>query len=234
MNFVIIVAAGKGLRMGASIKKQYLCLDKIPILVHTVMVFDKCDDVHEIIIVVPEDDKDYCQTHVINPFEFTKTIHLIQGGKTRQDSVFNGLKKVQGRVNSLKEHIVMIHDGVRPFVDDDMIKNCINGAVKYGACIPAVKLTDTIKQVSSKFKIEKTINRNSLYSAQTPQTFKLNLILNAFDHAEKTKFSGTDDASILENAGDNVHIIEGSRFNIKITTPEDLVLGKYLLTLKAS
>ncbi|MCP4671504.1 MAG: 2-C-methyl-D-erythritol 4-phosphate cytidylyltransferase [Desulfobacula sp.] len=233
-NYVIIVAAGIGLRMGSTIKKQYLCLDKIPILAHTVKVFDKCDYINEMILVVSEKDKDYCQTNIIAPFEFKKNIHLVQGGKTRQDSVFNGLKYLQECVDSAKKTIVMIHDGVRPFVDDTIIINCINGAIKHGCSIPAVKITDTIKQVDQDFCVQKTLNREMVYCAQTPQAFKMDLILNAFGHAVKNNFSGTDDASIIENAGHKVYIVEGSKHNIKITTPEDLVLGKYLLTLKSS
>ncbi len=233
-NFVIIVAAGKGVRMGSATKKQYLYLDEIPILTHTIMAFDKSEYIYEIIIVVPREDRNYCQKHIIDPFKFKKTIHLIQGGEKRQDSVFNGLNLIQGIVKTVKNTIVMIHDGVRPFVDNDMIKNCINNAVKYGACIPGVQITDTLKLVGSDSFIDKTVNRESYYSAQTPQTFKLNLILQAFDYAIKTKFSGTDDASIAEHAGQNVYIVEGSKLNIKITTPEDLVLGKYLLTLNNS
>jgi len=233
-NIVIIVAAGKGLRMGANIKKQYLCLQGIPILAHTVMAFDNCEDIDEIIIVLPENNKQYCQKHVINPFKFTKTIHLAQGGKTRQDSVYQGLQLAQTLINPVKENIVIVHDGVRPFVDYNIIKNCINSAVKFGACIPAIKITDTIKQVNSDSFIYKTINRSALYSAQTPQAFKLKFILSAFEYAVRTDFLGTDDASIIENFGHSVYIIQGSKLNIKITTPEDLILGKYLLTLKDS
>jgi len=238
-NFVIIVAAGKGLRMGAATKKQYLCLDEIPILTHTIMAFDRCDSIHEIILVIPEKDQHYCQKYIIDPFVFTKNIHIAQGGKKREDSVSNGLKMICERIESVNKTIVMIHDGVRPFVDDSIIKNCINGAIQYGACIPAVKITDTIKQVSSDkeinagFFIQKTISRESLYGAQTPQTFKLDFILKAYDHAKKNGFSGTDDASLIEHLGHNVYITKGSNLNIKITTPEDLVLGKYLLALKA-
>ncbi len=233
-NFVIIVAAGAGLRMGSAIKKQYLCLDGIPILAHTIKVFDKCDHIHEIILVVPKQDQDYCQTNIIDSFECKKKIHLVQGGQTRQDSVFNGLIYLKERLESAKRTIVMIHDGVRPFVDDAIIANCIKSAIKHGGSIPAVKITDTIKQVSPDFCVQKTLNREMVYCVQTPQTFKMNLILDAFEHAVKTNFSGTDDASLMENAGHKVYIVKGSKYNIKITTPEDLVLGKYLLTLKHS
>jgi len=228
-NFAILVAAGKGLRMGLETKKQYLSLDKIPILARTIMAFDMCDQVHEIVLVIPKHDHVYCKQNIIDPFGFTKQIHLVEGGTQRQDSVLNGLKKVYDTTPLDKQTIVLIHDGVRPFVDQEMIKACIKKAIEYGACIPAVKITETIKQANSDLQVEKTINRQFLYTAQTPQTFKLDLILRAFDHAIKTCFSGTDDASLVEHLGDKVMIINGSKQNIKITTKEDLVFGKQLL-----
>lgn len=228
-NFAIIVAAGKGLRMGSNTKKQYLCLDKIPILVRTMMLFDKCELLHEIVLVIPKGDTEYCKNQIIAPFGFTKKVHLVEGGDERQISVFNGLKRVQDRRRPGKETIVLIHDGVRPFAHTDIIKDCIQSAGEHGACIPGVKITDTIKEVSPGLRIKKTVNREFLYKAQTPQAFKLDLILQAFDNAIKTNFSGTDDASIVEHFGHKVVVIKGSKFNIKITTQEDLVFGESLL-----
>jgi 2-C-methyl-D-erythritol 4-phosphate cytidylyltransferase len=230
-HFAIIVAAGKGLRMDLKIKKQYLHLDGIPILTRTIMTFDRCDPVHEIILVVPKQEKAYCKTKIIDPYGFKKQIHLIEGGKERQDSVLNGLNYIRNKMSRDKEAIVMIHDGVRPFVSQNMIKNCIKNAIEHGACIPAVRITDTVKQVSPDLVIQKTISRENLYKAQTPQTFELDLILRAFEHAGRILFLGTDDASLVEHLGHKVVIIKGSKRNVKITTPEDLVLGKYLLTL---
>jgi 2-C-methyl-D-erythritol 4-phosphate cytidylyltransferase len=228
-NFAIIVAAGMGLRMGAKTKKQYLYLEGIPILSRTIMAFDTCDKVHEIVLVIPKQDHEYCKNNIIDPFGFTKKIHLVDGGNQRQDSVLNGLKHVRNAKNSAKEIIVLIHDGVRPFVNQDLIEDSIQNAIEHGACIPGVKITDTIKQVMPDSSIQKTLNRQSLYAAQTPQTFKFDLIWRAFDHSQKTCFSGTDDASILEHFGHKVIIIKGSKLNVKITTKQDLVLGKYLL-----
>ncbi|SDT96294.1 2-C-methyl-D-erythritol 4-phosphate cytidylyltransferase [Desulfobacula phenolica] len=230
-TFVIVVAAGKGLRMGLKTKKQYLCLEGIPILTRTIMVFDRCDQLNEIVLVVPQDEMAYCKKNIIDPFGFAKKIHLVEGGKERQDSVLNGLKKVRDRRNHEKKTMVMIHDGVRPFVDQRIIEECIHSAVEYGACIPAVKITDTVKQVSENLSIEKTLNRENLYKAQTPQVFKMELIWDAFEHAGATCFSGTDDASMIEHSGQKVFVVKGSKLNIKITTPEDLALGKYLLSI---
>jgi 2-C-methyl-D-erythritol 4-phosphate cytidylyltransferase len=229
-NFAIIVAAGKGLRMESKIKKQYIDLDKIPILARTIMAFDICDNLHEIVLVIPKQDHEYCKKHIIDPFGFRKKIHLVKGGNKRQESVLNGLKRVSDRVTLDKEAIVLIHDGVRPFINLNIIRECIQNTIEYGACIPAFKITDTVKRVCADLSIEKTVSRQLLYAAQTPQTFKLDLILRAFDHAGKTCFSGTDDASLVEHLGDKVVIIKGSNLNIKITTQEDLVLGKHLLT----
>ncbi|MCK5837141.1 MAG: 2-C-methyl-D-erythritol 4-phosphate cytidylyltransferase [Desulfobacula sp.] len=230
-NFVIVVGAGKGLRMGSKTKKQYLYLGKIPILTRTIMAFDRCDHVHEIVLVVPEEETGYCKQQMINPFGFIKKIHLVAGGKHRQDSVLNGLTLIRDRMKCEQDTIVMIHDGVRPFVDQGLIEACIQKAGKYGACIPAVKITDTVKEVFKGVSVQRTLDREMLYKAQTPQTFKMALIWRAFEHAGATCFSGTDDASIVEHYGSKVMITPGSDLNIKLTTPDDLVLGKYLLTL---
>ena len=215
--------------MGSEIKKQYLYLDKIPILSRTIMAFDNCDKIHEIVLVIPKQDHGYCKKHIIDPFDFSKKIHLVEGGTQRQDSVLNGLKRVRDARDSAKETIVLIHDGVRPFVNQNMIKECIQKAIEYGACIPGVKIADTVKQICPDSSIQKTLNRQFLYTAQTPQTFRLDLIMRAFDYAIKTCFSGTDDASLVEHLGEKVVIIKGSKLNIKITTQEDLVIGKHLL-----
>ncbi len=228
-NYAIIVAAGKGLRMGSKIKKQYLNLEGIPILARTIMAFDACDMIHEIVLLIGKKDFNYCKKNIIEPFEFVKKIHLVEGGNKRQDSVLNGVNRVCGQMDHDKEAIVLIHDGVRPFIDQNMIADCIRHTIKYGACIPAVKITDTIKQVCTDLTIQKTIDRQLLYAAQTPQTFKLDLMLRAFDHARKTSYSGTDDASLVEHLNEKVFIINGSKLNIKITTKQDLVLAKYLL-----
>jgi len=230
-HFAIVVAAGKGLRMGSKTKKQYLHLDGIPILARTVMVFDRSEHVHEVILVIPKGDEDYCKSRIVDPYGFKKKIHLVEGGKERQHSVLNALIHIRDKINGEKKAIVMIHDGVRPFINQNMIKECIRNAIEYGACIPAVKITDTVKEVSGSLVIQKTVNRENLYKAQTPQTFKLDLLLRAFDHAIKTSFSGTDDASLVEHLGHKVVIIKGVKPNIKITTPEDLALGEHLLPI---
>jgi 2-C-methyl-D-erythritol 4-phosphate cytidylyltransferase len=255
-NFVVIVAAGKGLRMGSAVKKQYLCLKGMPVLSQTITAFDACDAIREIVLVIPDPDHDYIQHHILAPFNFSKKIHLVAGGKERQESVLNGLNRVKDQVNARVKNrekdqiedpvkgqadtdnsnlfhntIVLIHDGVRPFVDQGLIKASIDGARKFGACIPGLPITDTVKQAGLDGLAQKTMDRTCLYTVQTPQAFRLDLILRAFAHAHETGFVGTDDASLVEHMGQKVRIIKGDKLNIKITTPEDLDWGEFFLNL---
>ncbi len=228
-NNVIIVAGGSGLRMASEKKKQYIHIDEIPILTHTLKVFDQVDQIDNIVLVVPKEDQTYCQTNILEPYNFKHAIEIIPGGKKRQDSVFNGLTYLKEQKKINQDAIILIHDGVRPFVNNEIIDKSIQGAQQNGACIPVVKLTDTIKEVSQNSKIIKTRDRENLFSAQTPQSFKFDLIIRAFEHAIENSFIGTDDASIVEYFGKPVKICEGSKLNIKITTPEDLMLASHIL-----
>ena len=233
-NFAIIVSAGQGRRMGTKQKKQYLCLEKKPVLGRTVSIFAQCERINEIILVIPKEDHKYCKDNIIEPLNLSKRIHMVDGGKRRQDSVLNGLKKVGTLITSQTNAMVLVHDGVRPFVDERIINDCIDRANEYGACIPGVKLTDTIKKTDADGCVESTLNRDVLFSAQTPQVFKFDILSRAFDHAQKTRFVGTDDASLVEHLGHSVFITRGSKLNIKITTPDDLVLGQQILKQMAA
>jgi 2-C-methyl-D-erythritol 4-phosphate cytidylyltransferase len=234
-HLAIIVSAGKGLRMGSDIKKQYLLLGGTPILTRTVKVFHDSKDIREIVLVVPEDDMKYCKLNILEPYGLINNIHLIAGGDQRQISVFNGLKYICNELGYGNDAVVLIHDGVRPFVNREMINDCINEVIRSGACVPAVKISDTVKKLLPDLSIQETISRENLYLIQTPQCFYLKSILEAFEHAIKTSFSGTDDASIFEHFGGKVQTIKGSKLNIKITTPEDLSFGElYLLKNRGS
>ncbi len=231
MDFIrripVIVAAGKGCRMGGSIKKQYLVFDKIPVLTRTLMVFDRHNLLDDIILVVPEEDRTYCRKIIIQPYAFSQKIHVIAGGKTRQESVFNGLDKAKQITDTPDSTLVLIHDGVRPFVSPELINRLMAVAARKGGCIPVLAVNDTLKLIDRNQQVEKTLDRDQIYRAQTPQVFCLDLILKAFAYAGITNFTGTDDASIMEHAGFSVYTTRGEVANIKLTTPEDLILARH-------
>ncbi len=214
----VIVAGGKGIRMSGATRKQYLLLAGRPILSHTLAVFDTCDAVSEIVLVIPEPDFDFCRRHILSSLR--KKIHIVPGGAERQDSVYNGLAALDSETD-----IVLIHDGVRPFVRHEHILACIREAEISGACILGIPAFDTLKQISDAGNIETTLARDKIWLAQTPQCFRYDLILAAHKSARRAGYVGTDDASLLERLGTTVKIIMGSRFNIKITTREDLVFA---------
>jgi len=218
----VIVAAGKGIRMNDSVLKQYMPLAGRPVLSHTLAVFDGCNLISKIFLVVHKKDFDYCRNNILPMLK--KEINLVVGGKERQDSVYNGLIAV-GDNNG----IVIIHDGVRPFAHKEMLKSCIKGAKKHGACIIGVPAQDTLKKISSSGDIEKTIERSNIWLAQTPQAFKYNIIKKAHEYARMKGYAGTDDAFLVEQMGEDVKIIKGSKNNIKITTREDLRLAEVML-----
>jgi 2-C-methyl-D-erythritol 4-phosphate cytidylyltransferase len=209
----IIVAGGSGMRFGQ--KKQFISLAGEPVLKKTVEAFD-IPEIQRLIIVVPESDisliKDYIN---INNDRFIVTA----GGITRQASVFNGLKA------SSDSGIVLIHDGVRPFVTRRLIKRVIDGLSDADGCIPVIPVTDTIKQASNGM-ITRTLSRENLYSVQTPQAFRYDNILKAHVQAALRTDASTDDSMLIEEAGGIVRTVEGERFNIKITLSEDMVTAE--------
>lgn len=222
---VIIPAAGKGKRMNHSTSKQYIELKEKPILVHTLEVFEKCKEISDIILVVGKDEIDYCKKQIIEKYRFEKIIYVIEGGKERQDSVYEGIKKVPDKTD-----IVLIHDGARPFINHNHIKETIIVAYKYHACVLGVRVKDTIKVIDKDNNIVDTPDRNTLWSIQTPQTFKKKLIQSVYDKAIEDKYVATDDSMLVEKYSDvKVKIVEGPYSNIKITTQEDLVFGNSFL-----
>lgn len=221
----IIVAAGSGKRMRHSTKKQFLSIGSKPILAYTLDAFDSIDRVDRIILVIPRGWKRYCQKEIIEKYEYRKEIEVIGGGARRQDSVACGLALV-----SSDYEIVIIHDGVRPFVTRRMVVESIAKARKFGACIVAVPVTDTIKMVGREGVIKRTLPREHLWRVQTPQTFLLSVIKKAYAKALKDRFYGTDDAQLVERMKKPVKVISGDYRNIKITTREDLILAETLLS----
>lgn len=220
----IIVAGGRGVRMDAGRRKQYLMLNGLPILSRTILAIAAVREIQSIYLVVPESDFAYCQSEVIAPIALSQKIMLVPGGKSRQESVCNGLFAV-----SKEDGIAVIHDGVRPFVEAVCIRECIKAAGVHGACIVGVPASDTIKQVTEAGFVAYTLDREALWMAQTPQAFDLTYIRKAHVHARKTGFSATDDASVIEHYGGAVRMIKANPLNIKITTPADLKLARLLL-----
>lgn len=227
MSVALIVAGGKGLRMNMDVRKQYLDLHGRPLLLHTLRVFDHCCDIDSIVLVVPPQDMDYCRKSLMESSGLSKAVVITGGGDERQQSVYNGLCAM----NVSPEKIVVIHDGVRPFVGNDMISECINAARHSGASILAVPVSDTIKMDSGDGTIKKTVDRSLLWAAQTPQAFRYDWIRDAHEKALADGFCATDDASLVERLGYPVKLVMGSRKNIKITTPEDLAIALALMDI---
>jgi len=225
-SFALIPAAGMGKRMGASINKQYLQLDGMPIVARTIAVFENSPLIDGIMLVIPEEEIPYCRENVVNAYGFTKVIDIVAGGKERQNSVMNGL-------NALKQHasakdVILIHDGVRPFISPQIIEESIKAADSGEGVLVAVPVKDTIKRAVNGLVLE-TPDRETLWQAQTPQTFQFDLIYQAHNKAREDAFIGTDDASLIERLNGQVRILRGDYRNIKITTPEDLVLAEAFL-----
>lgn len=221
----IIVAAGTGIRMKNPLRKQYLLLKGRPILAHTLSVFEKCAAISHICLVVPEKDFGFVHHNILDHCLKNKKVILVPGGKERQDSVYNAL----GTLGE-NEKFVVVHDGVRPLIVPEMIEDCLLGAVEYGACIMGLAARETIKQVNHDHFIQKTLSRDILWIAQTPQAFQCDLLRKAHHKAKAENYQGTDDSSLVERMGIKVKVIAGSPYNIKITTPEDLLLAQNILS----
>lgn len=222
MNTAIILSGGRGKRMGASVSKQFIMLKNKPILYYTIKKFLDNKDIDNIVLVLPEDEIDYFKENILDKFDLDIS-KIVLGGKERQDSVYNGLKECKD------SDIVLIHDGARPFVSDEIISNGIKFAKEYGAAAPGVMPKDTIKVKDLDSFSKSTPKRSDLVSVQTPQVFKYDLITKCH---EKIKIEGkevTDDTMVVETYGNKVFLYDGEYTNIKITTPEDLILGEYLV-----
>jgi len=221
----LVPAAGMGKRMGADINKQYLLLAGKPIVARTVQVLEDASFIDDIYIIVPEAEIPYCREHVMERYSFAKVRRLVAGGIERQHSVRNGLRALDG---AGEDDVVLIHDGVRPFVSHSILKKSVETACKYDGALVAVPVKDTIKTVRDEI-VRETPPRDTLWLAQTPQTFRYSVIIAAHEIAEAEGYLGTDDASLVERMGKEVHIVMGNYRNIKITTPEDLVLAEAFL-----
>ncbi len=212
--------------MQSSRPKQYLEINGLPILCRTLAAIDACNSVDEIILVIPKEDIEYVRHSIISRINLSNKVDLIGGGAERRDSVHNGIlavKKTDG--------LVLIHDGVRPFVRPELIEACISAAQDWGAAIPGLPVHDTLKRATVCGMVDKTLPRGNAWLAQTPQVFKYSIIKDALDNGIKSDFFGTDDAFFVEKMGKKVKMIAGSRLNIKITTREDLQLAQAIIIL---
>ncbi len=217
----IIVAGGKGERMGASTPKQFLELAGKPILMHTLEKFRATDPTIEIILALPENQIEFWEG-LFHTYQVSKPKHTtVKGGQTRFHSVQNALKHVEP--NSL----VAIHDGVRPLVSSNTINNCFAEAEKLGNAIPVVDVVDSLRHYSKQDGTNEAVSRSCYRIVQTPQCFKSELILKAYQQDFDKLF--TDDATVLEKLGETINLVEGNRANIKITTKEDIILAEAFL-----
>ena len=220
----IIPAGGAGKRLKTHVAKQYLLLDNVPVLIHNLNVFQKSKVIDNIVLALPSDDLVSVRQELIDKYGLSKVTTIIAGGKERQDSVRNGLTTINGKCD-----VVVIHDAVRPFVTEKMIKGVVDAAKTTGAASAGVKAKDTIKETKKDNMVAATIPRQNLWLTQTPQAFKFELLKKAYKTAYDEKFYGTDDASLVERIGKKVIMIEGSYENIKITTREDILIADALM-----
>ncbi|HOJ83347.1 MAG: 2-C-methyl-D-erythritol 4-phosphate cytidylyltransferase [Dethiobacteria bacterium] len=219
----LIAASGEGQRMGGETKKQYLLLDGVPILARTLKIFESCQAVGQIVVVVPPGDINFARD-LIKPFCSLEKSIFVEGGNRRQDSVYLGLQAVSPEVE-----IVCIHDGVRPFVSNELIENVLQAAIRWGAAVPVIPETDTLKEISISGMICRTISRETVRRVQTPQMFRRNLIVEAYRKSQILGVEATDDAYLLELLGENICAVAGSPANIKITHPLDLLFAEAIL-----
>lgn len=225
-TYALIPAAGMGKRMGASINKQYLRLGGVPIVARTISVFEQSPFIAGIYLVIPAEEIPYCREHVVEACGFRKVVEIVPGGKERQNSVMNGLNAVGRKAGA--DDVVVIHDGVRPFITPELLKESVDIARTSDGALVAVPAKDTVKTVVNGI-VTGTPPRENLWQAQTPQTFRFGVIYEAHCAAEHEGFIGTDDASLVERRGGRIRVAHGDYRNIKITTPEDLILAEAFL-----
>lgn len=221
MNAVIIVAGGKGLRMGGDIPKQFLPIGGKPVLMRTIERFLLYDKEMQVVLVLPESQQGYWQS-LCEQYRFSQPYTLATGGETRFHSVKNGLAKVSSDAT-----LIGVHDGVRPFVSVDTIGACYEEAARSEAVVPVTDVVETLRHISSAGELSETVPRGDYRLVQTPQVFAASLLRQAYNQPYTDFF--TDDASVVERFGHLVTLVQGNRENIKITTPFDLTIASALL-----
>ena len=220
----IVLAAGSGKRMNSQVHKQYLIIQDRPVLHYSLKEFED-SAVDEIVLVVGKGEEEFCRREIVDKYGISKVKAIVEGGKERYHSVFEGLKQTSDA------DYVLIHDGARPFVNQDIIRRCMQEVQKYQACVVGMPVKDTIKIADEEGYAKQTPDRKNVWMIQTPQTFSYALIYEAYEEMLKTEDTAiTDDAMVLERIkGKKSKLIEGSYRNIKITTPEDLLIANVYL-----
>lgn len=221
----IVLAAGQGKRMGTEIQKQFLMLNGKPVLYYSLQCFQRTECIEDVILVTARESVEYCRREIVEKYNLTKVTKIVPGGKERYDSVYEGLKACENTKH------VFIHDGARPFITPEILERAREAVISHGACVVGMPAKDTIKVADEHGFVDSTPDRRSIWMVQTPQVFDYNLILEAHNSIRKGAMEHiTDDAMVVETATQNsVKLVQGSYENIKITTPEDLLIAEVFL-----
>lgn len=225
---IVVAAAGTGSRMGSATNKQFMLLGNKPVLTYCLDFFEAQPEVESMVVVCRADEVDYCSREIVQVYRYSKVCAVIAGGPERQDSVWNGLSRLQ-----TKQEWVAVHDGARPLLTAKVFGEVFQAARQFGAAIPGLPPKDTLKMVDSQHFVQETLKRASIVAVQTPQIFKASDLLKAYDMARTENFCGTDDASLYERYIGKVKVVEGDYQNLKITTPEDLALADAIVQARA-
>jgi 2-C-methyl-D-erythritol 4-phosphate cytidylyltransferase len=223
----ILAAAGQGKRLGKQTPKPFIMLCNHPMIYYSLKVLSESNLIDYILVVVAKDNIAYCQREIVEKYKFKKVAKVVEGGRHRQDSVYNGLKEVLPDTD-----LVLIHDSARPFITHQLIEDTIADAKDIGAAIVGVPPIDTVKSINDGQWIEETWDRDSLVMIQTPQVFKYALLKDAYEKAYQDNFLATDDALLVRRLGGKVKLVKGDYENIKITVPHDLLVAEAILKLR--
>ena len=223
----IVLAGGQGKRMGTKVQKQYLEIQGKPVLYYSLHTFQNSELIDEIILVVGENQEEYCRREIVDKFEITKVTKIVVGGSERYYSVWNGLCAID------EDGYVFIHDGARPFINDEILNRAYEAVQEEKACVVGMPVKDTIKIADENAFAKETPNRNFVWMVQTPQVFETTLVKKAYGMLmEQEYIAVTDDAMVVETMlGQNVKLVEGYYQNIKITTPEDLAIAEVFASI---
>lgn len=225
----IVAAAGSGARFGGAVPKQFLPLGGRPVVAHAMAALAASGRIEAFVLVVPAGAEERCRREVVEPFGLGGATEVVAGGAERQHSIANGLARAKATTD-----LILIHDGVRPFVSPEIVRATLEAAARWGAAIAAVRVTDTAKRVDAAGLVVGTPERPRLWAAQTPQAFRADVLRRAYRKAEADGVLATDDAVLVERLGEPVRVVEGSYANLKITTADDLALAEGILRARGA